>query len=130
MSDNEIDILRAELLEKGVTAPQSWKTPRLKKELAKFESADPEQEAPTEQASPEAKEDIAQVEPEVVEPEQAAPEVSINKAEAKVKIKAKVQFTNKSLGLKDIEIGQELSVTSEKAKFLVVIDRTCEYING
>lgn len=48
----------------------------------------------------------------------------------KVWLKAKTAFSNPRLNLKNIKEGNKLAVNAADAKFLVEVDRTCEYSNA
>ncbi len=139
MADEELEKLKAQLLEKGVTAPKSWKVARCKKELAKLNSTDTEQAASAGEKSTDT-EQAASAGEKSTDTEQASSadesggdlDESANDAEdldGTVWVKAKVDFSNERLNLDRIQRGEKLSVSSQQAEFLVTIDRTCEYLN-
>lgn len=157
MAEQELENLRAALLEKGVTAPKSWKEPRLKKELAALEASEtkPEQNTSSNENTDDLNEstDDSEEQDELTEEDStqapSADEITNVSDESnnnsatdldenanddaaiddKVSVKAKAAFSNERLNLKGIKVGTKLSVSPQDAKFLVETDRTCEYVN-
>jgi hypothetical protein len=99
--------LRNELLKNDFTAPTSWNKSRLKKELDKILS-DKESNESGEKATDESSESEEKT--------------------TDVKVRVKIAFSNERLKINAKE-GDTLELTTDIAKYLVKIDRTCEYVN-